>query len=128
MNFDSNSVAGLPPAHGAFYGDNGVVTEQIDMSQVSVGAVVPAQPTVVTQDVSGQNPSQPLKADVATVKLSKMPVAVDKRVFLDPEKAGLYDSDPELIIAGVVDSTGHRSLLNNNIFDPEDVVGDTAPI
>ena len=58
MNFDACIIAGLPPAHQAFHGGKKVVTEHIDMLQVSVGALVPAESTVVTQDVFGQNPSQ----------------------------------------------------------------------
>ena len=125
MNFDSSSIAGLPPAHQAFHGGNEVVTEQIDMSQVSVGALVPAELTVVTQDVFGQNPSQSLanpKEKTATVKLSKMPVAVDKRVFLDPEKAELYNGNPDLIIYGIVSvcprkSNGNRYSMDWSAFE-----------
>ena len=112
------STSALGGSHGDLPALPGICTEAIDVSGLAVGNVEPSQLTLESTLNFGdeiQESSKP--AATASTKLSKMPVLVDKRVYLDVSHAEKFVCEPGQEIYGLIVECPRKANGNHYKMD-----------
>ena len=108
---------GLGGSHQDMPGLPGVQVEAIDVSAMAVGTVGASEITQESQQNIGDETPAIQSDKPAATKLSKMPVLVDKRVYLDAKHVDKFLCEPGQEIYGVIVECPRKSNGNHYKMD-----------